>query len=52
MIHVLRNHSTTEQLQDMLQEYMIMIKIVVDIRKNIYLAAGGNGLGLRIDNAG
>ena len=40
MIHILQNHPTPEQTNDMLQEYDTMIKIVVDIRQRI-LAGGG-----------
>ena len=40
MIHILQNQPTSEQIQDMLQQYETMIKIVVDIRRRI-LAGGG-----------
>jgi len=40
MIHILQNQPTSEQTQDMLQQYETMIKIVVDIRRRI-LAGGG-----------
>lgn len=40
MIHVLKEKTTPTQIQDMLQEYEGMIKIVVDIRRRI-LSGGG-----------
>jgi hypothetical protein len=40
MIHLLKEKTTSLQIQEMLQEYEGMIKIVVDIRKHI-LAGGG-----------
>ncbi len=40
MIHLLRQPATVEQIQDMLQQYEGMIKIVVDIRRRA-LAGGG-----------
>lgn len=40
MIHVLKEKTTLTQIQDMLQEYEGMIKIVVDIRRRI-LSGGG-----------
>ena len=40
MIHLLREKATSEQIQEMQQEYESMIKIVVDIRQHI-LAGGG-----------
>ncbi len=40
MIHLLREKATRQHIQEMLQEYEIMIKIVVDIRRQI-LAGGG-----------
>jgi hypothetical protein len=40
MIHILQNQPTSEQIQDMLQQYETMIKIVVDIRRRI-MAGGG-----------
>ena len=40
MIHIFQTQPTSEQIQDMLQEYETMIKIVVDIRCRI-LAGGG-----------
>lgn len=39
MIHLLAEPATPEQVQDMLQEYSEMIKIVVDVRQD--LLAGG-----------
>ena len=40
MIHLLKEKTTPAQIQDMLQEYEGMIKIVVDIRRRI-LSGGG-----------
>ena len=40
MVHLLRTKATTEQVSEMLTEYELMIKIVVDIRRRI-LAGGG-----------
>jgi|SRR5512138_1176413 Protein of unknown function (DUF5674) len=40
MIHLLREHATSEQIAKMLEEYEGMIKIVVDIRRRI-LSGGG-----------
>ncbi len=40
MIHLLKEHVTSQQLQDMLDEYENMVKIVVDIRRRI-LSGGG-----------
>ncbi len=40
MIHLLKEKVVPSQIQDMLQEYEDMIKIVVDIRKHI-LSGGG-----------
>ena len=40
MIHLLKEKTTSSQIQEMLQEYEDMIKIVVDIRKRI-LSGGG-----------
>ena len=40
MIYLLKELATSAQLQEMLQEYETMIKIVVDIRKHI-LSGGG-----------
>jgi hypothetical protein len=40
MIHLLKEPATSTQLQEMLQEYEGMVKIVVDIRRRI-LAGGG-----------
>ena len=40
MIHILQDKPTSEQIQNMLQQYETMIKIVVDIRRRI-LAGGG-----------
>lgn len=40
MIHVLKEKTTPTQIQEMLQEYEGMIKIVVDIRRRI-LSGGG-----------
>lgn len=40
MIHLLKEKTTSSQIQEMLQEYEGMIKIVVDIRKHI-LSGGG-----------
>jgi hypothetical protein len=40
MIHLLKEKTTPAQIQDMLQEYEDMIKIVVDIRRR-YLSGGG-----------
>jgi hypothetical protein len=40
MIHILSQPAAAEQIQDMLQQYESMIKIVVDIRRRI-LAGGG-----------
>jgi len=40
MIHLLKEKTTPVQVQEMLQEYEDMIKIVVDIRRHI-LSGGG-----------
>ena len=40
MIYLLRKPATSNQLQEMLQEYDGMVKIVVDIRRR-FLAGGG-----------
>lgn len=40
MIHLLKEKATPAQMQDMLQEYKSMVKIVVDIRLHT-LAGGG-----------
>ena len=40
MIHLLKEKTTSSQIQEMLQEYEDMIKIVVDIRRH-FLAGGG-----------
>jgi len=40
MIYLLKDHASPAQIQDMLIEYRSMIKIAVDIRRNI-LAGGG-----------
>ena len=40
MIHILKEPATPLQVQEMLQEYETMIKIVVDIRKHL-LSGGG-----------
>jgi hypothetical protein len=40
MIHTLQSKATAEQVAEMSREYESMIKIVVDIRRNI-LAGGG-----------
>jgi hypothetical protein len=40
MIHLIREHATSEQIKEMLEEYEEMIKIVVDIRRRI-LSGGG-----------
>ena len=40
MIHLLKEKAVPVQIQDMLQEYESMIKIVVDIRRR-YLSGGG-----------
>ena len=40
MIHVLKEKATSSQLQEMLERYESMIKIVVDIRRRI-LSGGG-----------
>ena len=40
MIHLLREHATSQQIHEMLEEYEGMIKIVVDIRRRI-LSGGG-----------
>lgn len=40
MIHLLKEKATPAQIQDMLQEYENMIKIVVDIRRRC-LSGGG-----------
>lgn len=40
MIHLLKEKAISVQIQDMLQEYENMIKIVVDTRRR-YLAGGG-----------
>jgi hypothetical protein len=40
MIHLLKEKVVPEQIQDMLEEYENMIKIVVDIRRR-YLSGGG-----------
>ncbi len=41
MIHLLKEKTTPEQVQEMLQEYEGMIKIVVDIRRR-FLSGGGD----------
>ena len=40
MIHLIKEKAVPEQIQDMLQEYETMIKIVVDIRRR-FLSGGG-----------
>ncbi len=40
MIHLLREKPNAQQMQEMLQEYGSMVKIVVDIRRKI-LTGGG-----------
>jgi hypothetical protein len=40
MIHLLKEKAVPSQIQEMLQEYEDMIKIVVDIRRR-YLSGGG-----------
>ena len=40
MIHLLKDKATSTQVQEMLQEYENMIKIVVDIRRR-FLSGGG-----------
>ena len=40
MIHLLRQPATPDQIQEMLQQYESMIKIVVDIRRR-FLSGGG-----------
>jgi hypothetical protein len=40
MIHILKEVATSAQIQEMLQEYESMIKIVVDIRRRV-LSGGG-----------
>ena len=40
MIHILKEPATPLQVQEMLQEYETMIKIVVDIRRHL-LSGGG-----------
>ncbi len=40
MIHLLKERATNAQIQEMLQEYEAIIKIVVDIRRHI-LSGGG-----------
>ena len=40
MIHLLKEKTTSVKVQDMLQEYEDMIKIVVDIRRR-FLSGGG-----------
>jgi len=40
MIHLLKEKATPEQLQNMLERYESMIKIVVDLRRR-FLAGGG-----------
>ena len=40
MIHLLRTRATSQQVEEMLQEYESMIKIVVDIRRRVL--AGGS----------
>lgn len=40
MIHLLREQTSSTQIQEMLQEYDKMIKIVVDIRRRV-LSGGG-----------
>lgn len=40
MIHLLDSRATPQQLQDMLEVYSLMVKIVVDIRRRT-LAGGG-----------
>jgi hypothetical protein len=40
VIHLLKQPSTPDQIQEMLQQYESMIKIVVDIRRH-FLSGGG-----------
>lgn len=40
MIHLLKEKAIPAQIQDMLQEYENMIKIVVDVRR-LFLSGGG-----------
>ncbi len=40
MIHTIKKPATSFQIQDMLQQYEIMLKLVVDIRQRI-LSGGG-----------
>ena len=40
MIHLIRERLAPEQIQEMLEQYAVMIKIVVDIRREL-LAGGG-----------
>ena len=40
MIYILREKTTSDQIQSMLEDYGIMIKIVVDTRRG-FLAGGG-----------
>lgn len=40
MIHLLKEKATSSQVQEMLQQYESMIKIVIDIRRHI-LSGGG-----------
>ena len=40
MIHLLKQPATPDQIQEMLQQYESMIKIVVDIRRR-FLSGGG-----------
>ncbi len=40
MIHLLKEHTTSAQVKEMLQEYESMIKIVVDLRRRS-LSGGG-----------
>ena len=40
MIHIIRNHSTPEQMKDMLQMLQTYVKLAVDIERGI-LAGGG-----------
>lgn len=40
MIHTIKKPATPSQIQDMLQQYEVMLKLVVDIRQRI-LSGGG-----------
>ena len=48
MIHVLKELASSTQINEMLQEYDKMIKIVVDIRRRVFFRRRGDAFRLRI----